>query len=144
MLHTIYVYTIYINIPYIHILMHILYIYIYILYTYYIYILYMYILYIYIYTTIYIYIYSDILYIIPSLNRYPAFFTCMAPRGDCVTPQPGISRPVVRADAWWELEAHDATNDGMEPTMDWFSWENLQETPHCSWENGWFPVKIFP
>ena len=88
--------------------------------------------------------YSDILYIIPSLNRYPAFFTCMAPRGDCVTPQPGISRPVVRADAWWELEAHDATNDGMEPTMDWFSWENLQETRHCSWENGWFPVKIFP
>jgi hypothetical protein len=35
---------------------------------------------------------------------------------------------VVRADAWWELEAHDATNDGMEPTMDWFSWEKLQET----------------
>ena len=83
----------------------------------------MYILYIYT-----IYIYSDILYIIPSLNRYPACFTCMAPRGDCVTPQPGISRPVVRADAWWELEAHDATNDGMEPTMDWFSWEKLQET----------------
>ena len=51
------------------------------------------------------------------------------PRGDCVTPQPGISRPVVRADAWWELEAHDATTDGMEPTMDWFSWGELQETP---------------